>query len=957
MKHFINLFNVCGAKWPSRFVVVAALAVAAALTASAQMREPVPVDPDLRTGTLSNGLTYYVRHNDYPEHRADFFIAQRVGSIQEMESQRGLAHFLEHMCFNGTRHFPGNAIIDYMESIGVKFGANLNAYTSTDETVYNICNVPTTRQGALDTCLLVLSDWSQDLLLKGKDIDEERGVIEGEYRHRAGANYRFLDKALPRLYPGSLYGQRQPIGLMSVVKTFKHKVLRDYYKRWYHPSNQCIIVVGDIDADRTVAQIEKLFGKVKNPKNAPAVTPVAVPDNEQAITIVETDPEQTTTSVRLMFKHDGLDDALNPTVEFLRHDYVRTIVVAMLRERMADVVKQPGSPVTHVGITDRNYMLSKTKQALQIFATARDASVSDSAMTWIAREVRRAVEHGFTEGELRRAQLDYEAALDKFYRERDKYTNTRYARDFVRAYLDGEPVPSIEQNYRLMQRIISQVTLTDADNYLRSIVSDTDRNVVLVTFAPEAQRAALPTEAALLDAFHQGRDASTEAYVDTLKASQLLPSLPHAGKVVDEQRVPEFDATCWTLSNGIHVYVKPTTITAGEVVLAGTSRGGFSQGYDPQHVASYKALDGVIAASGFGQFSSSDLKKVLAGKDVKMRTFVNKVSEGFQGSSSRTDLETAMQLLHLKLTRPVKDEGSFTAYLESNRSRIAGQGNDPKYEFADSIFSNVFNGHPLGAERLTLPQIDQVDYDFVLDVYRDRMSDLSDLNVIIVGDFDTDSLKNLVETYIASLPGGGRVEQPADIAYRLFPASKRNYWTRHMENPQDKVYYFWTNDCPYNLRNTLLAKISGQLVTNILREELREKRGWTYHVDTHCSVVTDQNGDDGPVIFMPLNVTVQAGTAAATRDIIEATIASVARDGVTAEALDKVKKYLIKVHNEDITDNTYWMAMINNFVKHDMDFNATYVDTINAITPADITDFVARYIVSGRVLTLTMTPE
>ena len=935
---------------------ITVLAAMVSLAATAQTHEPIPVDPDLRTGVLPNGLTYYVRHNDYPEHRADFFIAQRVGSIQEEEGQRGLAHFLEHMCFNGTRHFPGNTLIDYMESIGVKFGANLNAYTSTDETVYNISNVPTAREGTLDTCLLVLSDWSHDLLLKGKDIDQERGVIEGEYRHRSGANYRFLDKALPRLYPGSLYGERQPIGLMSVVKTFKHKVLRDYYRKWYHPSNQCVIVVGDIDPDRTVAQIERLFAKVKNPKNAAAVESVVVPDNNQAISIVETDPEQTSTSVRLMFKHDGLDPLYNPTVEYLRHDYIRTLAVGMLRSRMADVVLQPGSPMTHVGIVDRNYMLSKTKQALHFIATATDGAHASATMTWIAREVRRAVEHGFTEGELRRARLDYESALDKFYRERDKYSNSSYARCYVRAYLDGEPVPSIEENNRLMRRVMDEVTLDDVNRYLRGIVSATDRNVVLVAFAPESERPSLPSEAALLDAFHEGRDSATEAYVDSLKASQLLPSAPHAGMVVDEHAVPEYAATCWTLSNGIRVYVKPTILTAGEVVIAGTSRGGFSQEYDPRQAASYKALDGVMAVSGYGQFSGNELTKLLAGKDMKVRTFVNKVSEGFQGKSSRGDLETAFQLLHLKLTRPVKDEVAFAAYLESNRSRIAGQGNDPKYEFADSIFSNVFNGHPLGAERLTMQQIDQVDYDYIMQVYRSRMADLSDLDVFVVGDFDTDTLRSLVETYVASLPGDGREERPVDIGYRLFPASKRNYWTRHMENPQDKVYYFWTSDCPYTLRNSLLAKITGQAVSNLLREELREKRGWTYHVDTHCSVVTDQNGDDAPVIFMPLNVTVQSGTAAATRDIIEGTVAAVGRDGISAEQLDKVKKYLLKVHDEDVADNSYWMAMMSNWVKHGLDFNAAYVDTLNSITAEDVRDFAARHICSGRVLTLTMTP-
>ena len=929
--------------------------VALAATAT----DVIPMDPTVRTGTLDNGLTYYVKHNNYPEHHADFFIAQCVGSIQEEENQRGLAHFLEHMCFNGTKHFPGNSLIDYLEKNGVKFGANLNAYTSTDETVYNISNVPTGRQGLLDSCMLILSDWGHDLLLKGKDIDEERGVIEGEYRHRSGANYRLIEKSSPDVYPGCLYGSRMPIGLMSVVKNFKHKELRDYYKKWYHPSNQCVIVVGDIDPDWAVARIHELFGKVKNPKKAAPVAKVMVPDNEQIIATVQTDPEQTTTSVRLLFKHDRLSEDLMPTTAFLRDDYLKHVVAAMMTSRFNDLNQQADAPFTHVGVTDRNFIISKTCKAFQLIAMTKDGQ-ADRSMQWLAREVNRAARFGFTDSELRRARLNYVSALDKLYRERDHYSNTTLARDFVRAYLDGEPIATIEVYRDLMMKEIDDITLVDVNRYFNTLVSPTDRNVVLMTYAPEKAGTAIPTKQSLIDSFHAGRAMDVHAWVDSVADSRLLTIEPEAGEVVKTEPLPVFDAELWTLSNGMKAMVKHTALKPGEVVIAGAGPGGLSQNYrGAEDGPSFKVFGNVAATMGFGQFSSNDLKKALAGKEVSMRTFVSKTEEGFQGTATRGDLETAFQLLYLKLTSPQKDEPAFNAYLENTRSRMANQMADPKFEFADSLFANVFNHHPLGGERLGRDEVNKVDLNRVLEVYRDRFADLSDITLYIVGDFDTDSLKTLLVRYVASLPASvdGRYESPRDIGYRLYDHHIDTRWTRKMENPQDKVYFFWTTQCDYNLRNALLAKVTGQLFTAIFRQQLREDRGWTYHVDTHCSVVPDQNGNDAPVIFMPLNVTVTAGKADETRQIISEDINQVALNGVTQEQLDKVVKYLCKVNAEDQQDNTYWMSMMKYYDKFGIDFDTDYVKTLQGFTTEDIRHFVATYIAPAKVLNLTMTPE
>ena len=924
-------------------------------TLSGRAYVTIPSDSSVRVGKLANGLTYYIKHNNFPENHVDFFLAQRVGSLQEEESQRGLAHFLEHMCFNGTKHFPGNSIIDYLESVGVKFGANLNAYTSTDETVYNICNVPSNRREVLDSCFLILSDWSHNLLLREKDIDEERGVIEGEWRQRTRAYNRMLEKAAPRLYQGVAYGERMPIGLMSVVKNFKYKELRDYYRKWYHPSHQAVIVVGDIDPDYAVAKINQLFGKIKNPKNAAPVEPVAVPDNEEIIAVVENDSEQTSTSVRVMFKHDGLSEGDMKTTKFMENEYLKSVVSSMLNSRFGDVVLEQDAPFTKVRVMNRDYFISKTKQALQFIAMSKDGKV-DECVRWVAREVSRATRHGFTPGEFKRARLKFEASLDKMYRERDKYSNTSYARDFVRVFEDGEPYPAISTYHRLMKKVVKDITLDRVNEYLNSLIAPGDKNVVLAAFC-SGKSEKLPTEQRLVEAFHEGRAEQVTAYVDTLKVEQLLLDVPVKGRIVSELEMPQFDARILTLGNGVKVYLKKTDLNDNEIVIAGSAPGGLSQNYQVALAPSFKAINAVMDASGYGHFSCNELKKVLAGKNVKMKTFVSKTEEGFQGSATPQDIETAFQLLYLKLTSPRKDVQSFNSYLSSCRTRLENQNADPKFEFADSIFSSVFAKHPLGGEHLTIDEIDRVDYDLILETYKDRFCDVSDMNVFIVGNFNIDSMKALVEKYIASLPSVGRVETAKDINYRLFGSTMTREWSRKMENPQDKVYFFWTAPAVFNLKNSLVAKIAGQVMSAKFLKEIREVRGWTYHVDSHCSVVVGQNGQDEPVVFMPLNVTVTAGKAQETCRLIENMMAGVAQLGVDDEQLNKVKQYLVKVHGEDIKDNSYWMVILKNYAKYGMDFNNDYLAVLNGIVKSDVQQFIERLLNNGRQLKLVMTAE
>ena len=422
--------------------IMAAVLVCFAGLAQAQMQMPtIPLDPDVRIGKLDNGLTYYIRHNNWPENRANFYIAQKVGSIQEEESQRGLAHFLEHMCFNGTKNFEGNEVMRYCESIGVKFGRDLNAYTSIDQTVYNISNVPTDRQSALDSCLLILHDWASELTLDPKEIDKERGVIHDEWRMRSSASGRMFERNLPNLYPGSKYGQRYPIGLMSVIDNFKPKELIDYYHKWYHPQNQSIIVVGDVDVDHVEAEIKKLFGDIKNPENAAPVVDEPVPDNAEPIVIIDKDKEQRNNMLEVMIKHDVFPDSLKNTMAYMVYQYVKDAAVSMLNNRFTEAALNADCPYVNAGASDGTYIFAKTKDAFDLGIAPKDMSKTADALKAAFVEARRAAEFGFTATEYERYRQDYLSSLDKQYSNKDKRYNEQFYSQYLGNFLTNEPIP------------------------------------------------------------------------------------------------------------------------------------------------------------------------------------------------------------------------------------------------------------------------------------------------------------------------------------------------------------------------------------------------------------------------------------------------------------------------------------------------------------------------------------
>ena len=920
---------------------------------AASALNPLPVDPDVRTGTLPNGLSYYLRHNDKPAAQADFFLAMRVGSVNETENQRGLAHFLEHMCFNGTRHFPGNSLIDYLETLGVKFGANLNAYTSTDETVYNICQVPSARQSALDSCMLILRDWSNDLTLDGKEIDAERGVIKGEWRQRNGqASTRLLEKALPELYPGSVYGERMPIGSMEVIDNFKHKELRDYYRKWYHPLNQCVIVVGDIDLDHTEKLIASLWADVKVPKGATPFLPPAIAANDTPIASVQTDSEQTATSLQLFLKHGSLPDSLSNTIAALREDAVKNMVVTMLAERLTEVENADNSPISATAIGDMKFLLSRSQQALMMRTPVKKGRTAD-AVTSFASELKRAAAYGFLETEFERARIDARAAMEREYAARKSTTNTDYARLYVRHYLDGGPLPSAQQAYKMMKGVLGQVTLKDCNDYIASVVDNEGAGVVISAYVPSSDKI---KAADLAEAYKNVSASSLSAYQDKTVEGSILESEPVAGRIVAEKELPDFGARMWTLSNGIKVYLRASTETPDRISIDAYSPGGFSQNYDASLAPEYKMLNDVLAVSATGRYSADDLRRLTVGKHIKTSIAVDNMEETLNASTTAADLEDALRILYLKSTDMRKDEAAFARLVDNTITRLDDNRDNPTFAMGDSIHAYVYGRHPLGM-KLSPEAVKSVDYDRVMSIWRDRFGDMSDFSFYITGDFNEDSLRNLVCRYIASLPAAGRYEKPRDINYRYGHTEKARF-TMPMENRQAIVYSFYHAPCEFTLPNRILAQIAGSILQNKLREDLREKRGWTYGVKTHIGLNAGYNGEDPTLAIMPVYIRVAPENAAATFDAVDSTVRSMAdAANIPATEVAKVKEYMAKNFADAKRDNGFWTSVMRVYDKYGTDMATEYASVLDGVTPGKVAEFARTVLIPARRMQLEMAPQ
>ena len=934
-----------------RMFLAALLAFVGMTTALAQMEmPPIPVDPDVRIGKLDNGLTYYIRYNNWPEKRAEFYIAQRVGSLQEEEEQRGLAHFLEHMCFNGTDNFKGNDLIRYCESIGVKFGRDLNAYTSIDQTVYNVSNVPTTRQSALDSCLLILRDWADGLTLDPAEIDKERGVIHEEWRLRTSATSRMFERNLPRLYSGSKYGQRYPIGLMSVIDNFKPKALRDYYEKWYRPDNQGIIVVGDVDVDHVEAKIKELFGAIKMPENPAPVVPEAVPDNAQPIVIVDKDKEQEVNSLDLIFKHDPMPNEMKGTMAYLVTQYMVARAMAMLGDRLAEAAKKPDAPFVSASAYYGNFIYSATKDMLDLDAVPKDGQ-TEASLQALVREARRAAEFGFTATEYKRAQQNFISALDKMYSNKDKRYSSQFCNEYKKHFLENEPIPSIDVYYQTMKQLAPAIPLEAVNGLMKELVLTGDTNVVVINFNTEREGAVYPTEQSLLKALADGRAEQIEAYVDNVKDEPLITTMPKKGSIKKETVNDRFGYKELLLSNGAKVVLKQTDYKKDQVVMQGKGFGG-STLYGEADYANLKLFDAAVEAGGLGNFSHTELEKALAGKIASASMTLGQTRTYISGSSTPTDVETMLQLVYLYFTKLNKDQEGYDNLIKTTEIELKNKELSPDAAFGDSVMATMNSHHPRFAT-LEMSDLKKVDYDRILTIARERLANAGAFTFTFVGNFDEAKLRPLIETYLASLPAQKKVVKSKPID--AMPKGKVvNSFRRKMETPKaNSIMTWYSNDLPYTLENSIKASMAGQVLQMVYLKEIREEHSAAYTVMAQCG----QSRDDVKTTSTLLAYCPMKPEKADTALLIMRDEAQAMAQKCDADMLQKVKEFMLKQHDDQTRTNSYWMHIIDEWREYGLDGHADFEKTVQAQTPETISAFVGQLLKAGNMMEITMQPE
>ena len=934
-----------------RKLFVAALMLFSATALVAQQMPPIPVDKDVRMGKLENGLTYYIRHNAWPEQRAEFYIAQRVGSIQENDDQRGLAHFLEHMCFNGTEHFPGNDIVKWCETIGVKFGRDLNAYTSIDQTVYNISNVPTTREGIVDSCLLILHDWADGLLLEAEEIQKERGVIHEEWRMRTSPVMRMYERDLPRLYPDSKYGHRMPIGLMEIIDNFEPQVLRDYYEKWYRPDNQAIIVVGDLDVDQIEQKIKDLFSPIKMPENPAPVVDEAVPDNAEAIFVVDKDKEMQFSMIMMMFKSDPIPDEIKGNMQYLVIDYLKDAAIGMLNDRLSELAQKPDCPYLQTSANYGQYMLSKTKDAFQLVVLPKEGQ-SEAAVQAAFKEARRAAEFGFTATEYQRFTQNFLSQLEKTYSNKEKRYNNQFCREYVNNYLDKEPIPSLDDYYQVMKMLAPNLPIDAVNSLMKEFVPETNANMVVLSLNQEKDGAVYPTEESLSQAVAAARAEQLEAYVDNVKNEPLITKLPKAGKIKKEVAGKKFDYKELTLSNGVTVVLKQTDLKKDQVILSSEGFGGSSL-YGEKDFANIKFFDDAIEASGLGNFSHTELEKALAGKIASASLTLSENRAWINGSSTPNDVETMLQLVYLYFTNINKDQESYDTMMKTQELMLKNKLLEPEAVFGDSLTLTLQN-HSKRFAPTCVEDLANVSYDRILQMAKEQTANAAAFTFTIIGNYDEAALRPLLEKYLGSLPGNAKKVVKGKDVEDSFKGDVTNNFRRKMETPKAIAVMLWKNDkMQYSLENLIRASITGQILTMLYTEKIREEASAAYSVMAQASLQRDDYRTTGTVIvYCPMKP--EKGDIAT--KIMQEEVNNLAVT-VDAEKLQKAKEYMLKAVDDDAKTNHYWLRQINRLRDWGIDTHTDFKQTVEAQTPESVAAFVKELLKSGDRAEVIMLPE
>ncbi|MBR5443228.1 MAG: insulinase family protein [Paludibacteraceae bacterium] len=929
-------------------LILSTLVLALSLVAVAQQPQPLPIDSAVRVGKLENGLTYYIRHNEHPKQRAEFHIAQAVGATMEEDHQNGLAHFLEHMAFNGTEHFAGKGIIEYFESIGVNFGGNINAYTSLDETVYRLSEVPTVREGIIDSALLVMHDWACGLSLLEEEIDNERGVIREEWRTGAQANRRMWKAINPLKYPGSQYAKRDVIGDTAVINNFTYDALRDYYKKWYGPDNQAIIVVGDIDVDQVEQKIKALWADVPERVNRGERPLYSVDDNVEPIVAIVRDKEAQYTRIEMEFKKDQLPKPLRGTNVSYLQNLALELVCDMFNNRLSELAMKPEA--TFVGAGSYHGELVKEKDAFVAVYLAKQGQ-EVAAYKDLLTQLEKMRRYGFTYAELDRVKKEMLAAYEKSYNERNTVRNIRYAQEYIRHYLSDEPIPGIAWEYETVQQLLPMLSVDMLNQIAKNLV--TDENLIISFQAPEDENVVLPTEAEAVEMLAAVKNEEIEAPVEEAIRENLVETAPKAGKIKKTTYNETLGVTEWTLSNGVRVIVKPTTFKQDEILFQGVSKGGASL-VATEDLPSSMLASTIVDFSGLADMSLTDLQKALTGKNVSHSVSINNNTEVVSGSSTVKDLETLLQINYLSFTAPRRDEEAYQTLMSVLNSQLANRDKNPKVAFSDSI-QMMANDHSSRIVLQDLAWLEKVNLDKALEVYKARFANPADFVFTFVGNVDPADkvFQKMVCTWLGGLKTSKKKESVRDNGVRAPEGINKNYFTRPMEikTASNRIQYT-SYDMPYTLANDLNMEMIGRILSTRYLESIREREGGSYGV-----------GCWGTMEIVPVpcaRLIMQFDTDPEKQEklmsIIHEEVMTIVENGPLAKDLQKEKESMLKDFQEDLEKNGYWRQVLDIYYRFGINYITDYKAAVEAITAETVQATLKQLVASGNVFEVVMLP-
>ena len=934
-------------------LVVCLLLFAAWVGLSAQ--EALTMDPEVRVGKLKNGLTYYIRHNEKEPGLADFYIAQRVGSIQEESRQRGLAHFLEHMAFNGTKNFPGKGkrlgIVPWCETIGVKFGANLNAYTSVDQTVYHIGSAPLRREGIIDSCLLVLHDWSHYLLLEDAEIDKERGVIHEEWRtRRAGkAVQRLMEEAMPKIYKGTKYEDCMPIGSMDIVDNFPYQDLRDYYHKWYRPDLQGIIVVGDVDVNQIEKKIKKMFSSIPMPKNAAERIYYPVDGNERMIVDIEKDVEQPIVLCYVYMKRDATPDDQKNNEAYLRGGYVDELIGYLVNGRLTELKQQPNPPFQSATGRASNFFLSRTKEAFALSISCKQENILGGIISAVAacEQIR---QQGFTQEELDRAKKFRLNHNERKYNERNDRTNSKLVSLCVQHFLTGEPLISMDEQWRLTQKFDREVTLEEVNKAMRELI--TDQNQVVVMYAPDKEDVLLPTESQIEDVILATQRQQYAPYTEEAVDDNLLTEQPKAGTIISEQPW-KHGFTLLTLSNGMKVYVRQTDFSANTIQMAMKSDGGTSA-YGNEDIPNFSLISASVSEAGVGQWDATTLRKKLTGKSVRVQTSVGSRSQSITGGASIKDVETMMQLAYLYFTSPRRDTEAFEGLRNRTHSFLNNRNASPRVDYNDSVSAILYGHHPR-LEPMTQERLAMVDYDRVLQIYKKAFSNAADFQTVIIGNLSLDELRPLVCRYLASLPS--QQQSNATIHQENLPhlvkQGSTTVFRKQMATPLANVSIYHMADVEFTSKNDLVLDFLKRVLSIAYTDSVREEKGGTYGVGVDFSLVSDEH----PNAILKVSYNADPQRYEELNPVVNEQLRIIAEQGPQQASMDKVREYLLKQYDQMAITNDYWNYVVWHELDDKTDFDVNYKEMVRQMTAADVQQMARQFLSHGQRIEVTMLSE